>query len=134
MKFLKQPTYIRYVIAKLSKFAKIICIRLQIPFYRGFKKGLELVYRPHFSKVQINRNIFNHEKNGPKGHQKPSGGKKGFAFCLAIIVNHYLSRNLKFANGQLNTIHLPYKHDPENINEIHMCFLCFAQSFVSQKW
>ena len=52
IKFLKQATYIRYVLAKLSKFVQISTPTFQIPFYRGFLKigkGLELVSRSHSS-------------------------------------------------------------------------------------
>ena len=38
MKGLKQATYIRYVLAKLSKFAQISTIPRQTPFYGGFFK------------------------------------------------------------------------------------------------
>ena len=48
----------------------------------------------------------------------PVTGPRVFAFCDATMMYHYLSRNPIFAN----TIHLPYKHDPNNINGIHMCF------------
>ena len=45
MKFLKQATYIKYVIAKLSKFVQILFTEDSLKI----KKGLELVSRPHFS-------------------------------------------------------------------------------------
>ena len=50
MKFLKQATYIRDVIAKLLKFVQI---NMPTLFFTEdslkIKKGLELVSRPHFS-------------------------------------------------------------------------------------
>ena len=52
MKFLKQAIYIRYVLAKISKFGQTAHWPLQIPFDRDFlkiKKVLELVSRLHFS-------------------------------------------------------------------------------------
>ena len=36
MKFLKQASYIRYVIAKLSESVQTACRPHQTPFYRGF--------------------------------------------------------------------------------------------------
>ena len=56
MKFLKKSTYIRYVIAKLSKLVQIKCWPPQIPFYRDSfenskKKGVELVSRPLFYRI-----------------------------------------------------------------------------------
>ena len=51
MKFLKQATYIKYVLAELSKFVQIAHWPPQIPFCMDFlriKKGLELVFRSFF--------------------------------------------------------------------------------------
>ena len=50
--FFKQTTYIRCVLPKLSKFVQIAHRPPQIPFTENFvkiKKGLKLVFRPHFS-------------------------------------------------------------------------------------
>ena len=33
--------------------------------------------------------------------------------------------NIKKWPSQLNSIHLPFKHDPNNINEIHVCSFMF---------
>ena len=52
MKFLKQATYIGYVIAKRSKSVQQHADLLRIGFTEDslkIKKGLELVSRPHFS-------------------------------------------------------------------------------------
>ena len=52
MKFLKQATYIRYVIENLSKFVQISMLTFTESFLEDFlkiKKALELVSRPHFS-------------------------------------------------------------------------------------
>ena len=53
MKLLKQATYIRYVLAKLSKFFQISTQTYLNSFFTEdslkIKKGLELVSRPHFS-------------------------------------------------------------------------------------
>ena len=52
MKLLKQATYIRYALAKLSKFVQI-SIQTSLDFLTEdslkIKKGLELVTRTHFS-------------------------------------------------------------------------------------
>ena len=52
MKFLKRSTYIRYVIAKLSKLVQIGMLALRRFFftedYLEIEKGLELVSGPHF--------------------------------------------------------------------------------------
>ena len=39
VKFLKCPAFIRYVIAKISRFAKSTCTHPQSPFYRGFSEN-----------------------------------------------------------------------------------------------
>ena len=53
MKFLKQATYIRYVITNLSKFVQISKVTSTESFFTEdslkIRKGLELVSRPHFS-------------------------------------------------------------------------------------
>ena len=51
MKFLKQATYIRYVIAKLLNFVPTACRPLRFLFTEDsleIKKGLELIFRAYF--------------------------------------------------------------------------------------
>ena len=48
MKFLKQGSYIRYVLEKLSKFVQIITDLHHTDDSLKIKKSLELVPRPHF--------------------------------------------------------------------------------------
>ena len=49
LKFLKQTTYVRYLIAKLSKYVQISMLTSSESFLQRIKKGLKLVSRPHFS-------------------------------------------------------------------------------------
>ena len=52
MELLKKSTFIRYVIAKLSKLVKSACWPPQIPFYIGFfenQKGPEIGMQATFS-------------------------------------------------------------------------------------
>ena len=49
MKFLKQAAYIRYVVAKLSKFVQISMQTFWPEDSLKIKKGLELISRPLFS-------------------------------------------------------------------------------------
>ena len=76
-------------------------------------------------RVQININTLNHKKNSLKGHQKSATGSKSFPFHDALITIH-----------QLNTIHLLYKHDPKNINEIHIFFVFCTKFCIAKivKW
>ena len=42
---------------------------------------------------------------------------------------HYLSKNANDGSSQLNTIHLSNKHDPNNINGIHV-FFCVSHKIL----
>ena len=60
MKLLKQATYIRYVLAKLSKFVQISTRPPHIFFTENslkIKKGLELVSKPYFSHKYFVKNF-----------------------------------------------------------------------------
>ena len=60
MKFLKQATYMRYVLAKLSKFVQISTLTSPDFFSEEslkIKKGLELVSRPNFSESFLIKNF-----------------------------------------------------------------------------
>ena len=40
---------------------------------------------------------------------------------------------IRDGKSQLNTIHLPYKHDSNNINGFHECFVAFCIKFCIVK-
>ena len=61
MKLLQQATYIRYVLAKLSKFVQISTQTLSDSFLEDslkIKKGLELVFRSYFSQKFLRKEVF----------------------------------------------------------------------------
>ena len=58
------------------------------------------------SRDGINVNILNHKKKWPEAPLKSPRRQKNSKFCDG--------------NSQLNTIHLLYIHDPNNVNGIHV--------------
>ena len=76
------------------------------------------------SRVHINVNNLNHERNDPKGHLQLATDRK-CCTCNDHIQLFQYKPLICNENSKLN-IHLPYKQDPNNINGIHMCFFMFC--------
>ena len=58
--------------------------------------------------------------------------KIAFLRCNNHVTLFYYKLLIHDGNSQLNTIHLPYKHEPNIINEIRMCFV-FGPKFCIVK-